>query len=64
MGRVLYASSALVCTPNAVSQGATDPLGSAPGEARLTEVARDAGFTRVRRVPVEAPFNLLLELRP
>jgi SAM-dependent methyltransferase len=64
MGRLLYASSALVCTPNAVSQGATDPLGSAPGEARLTEVARDAGFTRVRRVPVEAPFNLLLELRP
>jgi SAM-dependent methyltransferase len=64
MGRLLYASSALVCTPNAISQGATDPLGTAPGADRLTDVARRAGFTRVRRVQVEAPMNLLLELRP
>jgi ubiquinone/menaquinone biosynthesis C-methylase UbiE len=64
MGRLLYASSALVCTPNAISQGASEPLGSAPGEARLAEVAREAGFTRIRRVQVEAPMNLLLELRP
>ena len=63
MGRLLYASSALVCTPNALSQGAADPLGTAPGAARLTEVAREAGFTRISRVDVEAPFNLLLELR-
>lgn len=63
MGRLLYASSALVCTPNALSQGSVDPLGTAPGPARLAEVAREAGFTRVRRVEVEAPFNLLLELR-
>lgn len=63
MGRLLYASSALVCTPNAIAQGATDPLGTAPGEAQLTGLARDAGFTRVRRVPVDAPFNLLLEAR-
>ncbi|MPZ74694.1 MAG: methyltransferase domain-containing protein [Nitriliruptorales bacterium] len=64
LGRLLYASSALVCTPNALAQGATDPLGSAPGAARLTQVAHDAGFTRVRRVDVDAPMNLLLELRP
>jgi len=64
VGRLLYASSALVCTPNAIAQGARDPLGSAPGEARLTRLAREAGFTRVRRVPVEAPLNLLLELQP
>ncbi len=64
MGRLLYASSALVCTPNAISQGASEPLGSAPGEVRLAEVASEAGFTRTRRVPVEAPMNLLLELRP
>lgn len=64
LARLLYASSALVCTPNAISQGATDPLGTVPGEARLTRLATDAGFTHVRRVPVEAPFNLLLELRP
>lgn len=64
MGRLLYASSALVCTPNAIAQGAVDPLGSAPGATRLAQVAAHAGFTRVRRVPVEGPLNLLLELRP
>lgn len=63
MGRLLYASSALVCTPNAISQGAADPLGSAPGAARLTEVAAQGGFSRARRVEVDAPLNLLLELR-
>lgn len=64
LGRLLYAASALVCTPNAIAQGATDPLGTAPGPARLTGVARQSGLTRIRRVPVEAPLNLLLELRP
>lgn len=63
-GRLLYASSALVCTPNAIAQGATDPLGTAPGPARLVAVATEAGFGQVRQVPVEAPLNLLLELRP
>lgn len=64
LGRLLYASSALVCTPHAMSQGAGDPLGTAAGTARLTQVAHDAGFTRVHRGPVDAPMNLLLELRP
>lgn len=64
MGRLLYASSALVCTPNAIAQGAHDPLGTAPGETRLTRIAHDAGFSRVRRAPVEAPMNLIIELRP
>lgn len=63
-GRLLFASSALVCTPNAISQGATDSLGTAPGEARLVDVAVEAGFRRVRRVDATSPTNLLLELRP
>ena len=63
-GRLLYASSALVCTPNALSQGATDPLGTAPGETRLARVATEAGFRRAAPVPVASPINLLLELRP
>ena len=64
VGRLLYASSALVCTPNAIAQHATAPLGTAPGAARLRQVAEDAGFSRVLRVDVDAPLNLLLELRP
>ncbi|HET7516381.1 MAG TPA: SAM-dependent methyltransferase, partial [Actinomycetes bacterium] len=39
-------------------------IGTLAGEARLREVAEAAGFTRIRRVPVQAPLNLLLELRP
>ena len=66
-GRMFYAISALVCTPNALSQQTPhgpEPLGTLAGEARLREVAATAGFTRVRRVPVDAPLNLVLELRP
>ena len=65
-GRMFYSISTLVCTPNALSQqapGAPEPLGTQAGEARLREVALAAGFTRVRRVPVDAPLNLVLELR-
>lgn len=63
LGRLLYASSALVCTPNAVAHGATDPLGTAAGVTRLADLATTAGFGKVRQVPVEAPLNLVLELR-
>ena len=61
-GRLAYASSALVCTPNALSQEG-HALGTLVGEATLTEIAHGAGFTRVRRTPVDSPVNLLLELR-
>lgn len=63
VGRMFYAVSTLFCTPTAVSQGST-ALGTLAGPAVLTEVATAAGFRTVRPVPVEAPFNLLLELRP
>jgi SAM-dependent methyltransferase len=65
-GRMFYAVSTLICTPNAVSQltGGQEPLGTQAGEALLRETAATAGFTRVRRVPVDAPLNLVLELRP
>jgi SAM-dependent methyltransferase len=67
-GRMFYAVSTLICTPNAVSQTAgahgDAPLGTQAGEALLRDTAAAAGFTRVRRVPVEAPLNLVLELRP
>jgi trans-aconitate methyltransferase len=38
-------------------------LGALAGEARLTEVIKKGGFTRVRRA-TETPFNLVLEARP
>jgi hypothetical protein len=63
VGRFFYAASALVCTPNALAEHG-DPIGSVPGEPALRRVAAAAGFSRVRRLDVDAPLNLLLELRP
>lgn len=66
-GRMFYAVSTLICTPNAISQTTGDqgcaPLGTQAGAALLGETAAAAGFTGVRRVPVEAPLNMVLELR-
>ena len=40
-------------------------LGAMAGEARIRQVLAEAGYTRVRRVAVEAaPFNIVLEARP
>ena len=67
VGRMFYAVSTLACTPNAVSQRtatSSEPLGAQAGEQRLRALAAEAGFTRVRRSSVEAPMNLILELRP
>ncbi|HMQ36126.1 MAG TPA: methyltransferase domain-containing protein [Micropruina sp.] len=65
-GRMFYAVSALVCTPNALSQrgpGADDPLGTFAGAARLTEIAREAGFGRMRRIETPGAMSLFLDLR-
>jgi 2-polyprenyl-3-methyl-5-hydroxy-6-metoxy-1,4-benzoquinol methylase len=63
VGRMYYAASTLVCTPNSLSQEVGLALGAQAGEARLREVVTSAGFTRFRRA-TETPFNLILEARP
>jgi 2-polyprenyl-3-methyl-5-hydroxy-6-metoxy-1,4-benzoquinol methylase len=62
VGAAYYGFSTLLCTPNALSQEAATVLGTQAGQARITEVASEAGFSRVRRVG-ETPFNMVLELR-
>ncbi len=62
VGRLFYAASTFVCTPNSLSQEVGLGLGAQAGEARLGEVFRKAGFTRFRRAN-ETPFNLILEAR-
>ena len=63
VGRVFYAGSTLLCTPNSLSQEVGLALGAQAGERRLTEVLRDGGFAHGRRA-AETPFNLVLEARP
>jgi SAM-dependent methyltransferase len=62
VGRVFYAASTMICTPNARSQGPGMALGAQAGQDRLTEVLNAAGFAHVRRT-TETPFNLVLEAR-
>ena len=62
LGRMFYSASTMICTPASMSQEVALALGAQAGEARLTQVAHEAGFTRVRRA-TETPFNMVLELR-
>ena len=62
VGRVFYGASTMICTPASLSQEVGLALGAQAGEARLTEVLKQGGFTRVRRA-TETPFNLILEAR-
>jgi 2-polyprenyl-3-methyl-5-hydroxy-6-metoxy-1,4-benzoquinol methylase len=63
IGRMYYAASAMACTPNALSQQVGLALGAQAGEERLRKVAREAGFSNLRRA-AQTPVNLILELTP
>jgi SAM-dependent methyltransferase len=60
---MFYAASTMLCTANAMSQGGDPALGAQAGEKQLSEVFKQAGFSRFRRA-TETPFNLVLEARP
>ena len=63
VGRVFYGASTVICTPASLSQEVGLALGAQAGQARLTEVIKEGGFSSVRRA-TETPFNLILEARP
>jgi 2-polyprenyl-3-methyl-5-hydroxy-6-metoxy-1,4-benzoquinol methylase len=63
IGRMYYAASAMACTPNSLSQDVGLGLGAQAGEERLRKVAREAGFSNLRRA-AQTPVNLILELTP
>ena len=62
IGRVFYGASTVVCCPASLDQEVGLALGAQAGEARLTEVIKAGGFTRVRRA-TETPFNMVLEAK-
>lgn len=62
VGRLFYAASTFICTPNSLSQEVGLGLGAQAGEARLQSVFTEAGFGRFRRA-TETPFNLVLEAK-
>lgn len=62
VGRLFYAASTCICTPNSLSQEVGLGLGAQAGERRLRHVFTEAGFSGLRRA-TETPFNLVLEAR-
>jgi len=62
VGRLYYNASTMICVPTSLDQEVGEGLGAQAGEAKLTEVIRDGGFTQVRRA-TEGPFNMVLEAR-
>ena len=62
VGRVFYAASTALCTPNSLSQEVGLALGAQAGPARIEAVMRDAGFGRFRQAAA-TPFNMVLEAR-
>jgi len=63
VGRIYYAFSTNICVPASLSQEVGTALGAQAGEKRLTEVLKEAGFSKVRRA-AETPFTMILEARP
>lgn len=63
VGRLFYGASTVICVAHSMTEEPRTALGAQAGEARLTDLLQEAGFTRVRRA-AETPFNLVLEARP
>lgn len=60
VGRLYYSASTMICVPTSLAQETGMALGAQAGEARISEVIRSGGFTRVRRA-TETPLNMVLE---
>jgi 2-polyprenyl-3-methyl-5-hydroxy-6-metoxy-1,4-benzoquinol methylase len=62
VGRLYYNASTMICVPTSLDQEVAEGLGAQAGEAKLSEIIRSGGFSRVRRA-TEGPFNIVLEAR-
>jgi 2-polyprenyl-3-methyl-5-hydroxy-6-metoxy-1,4-benzoquinol methylase len=63
LGRVFYAASTSICTPNGMEEEPRAALGAQVPEARWRELFLANGFSRFRKA-TETPFNRVFEARP
>jgi ubiquinone/menaquinone biosynthesis C-methylase UbiE len=63
VGRMYYSASTMICTPGSLAQEVGLGLGAQAGEAKLSQVLKEAGFNHVRKA-ASTPFNMVLEARP
>jgi len=65
MASLMYGISVLSCMSSALSEPGGAGLGTLGlSEARAEQMARDAGFTRFRRLEIDHPVNAFYEIRP
>ena len=62
VGRLYYNASTMICVPTSLDQEVGAGLGAQAGQAKLSEMIRGGGFSRIRRA-TEGPFNMVLEAR-
>lgn len=63
VSRLYYNASTMICVPTSLAQEVGEALGAQAGEASLSALLREAGFSKVRRA-TEGPFNMVLEAVP
>jgi 2-polyprenyl-3-methyl-5-hydroxy-6-metoxy-1,4-benzoquinol methylase len=61
LGRMVYSVSTLYCMTTSLAHGGAG-IGAAMGEPKARELARQAGFSHFRRLPIEDDFAILYEL--
>jgi len=64
LGTVLYGLSLAYCLPVSLAEGGAGLGTLGLPESRLTELALEAGFSEVRRLPIDNPFNNVYEISP
>ncbi len=60
--KMIYGASAVLCTPNSLSQEVGRGMGAQAGEPGMSAVFDEAGYSHFRRV-AETPFNIVYEAR-
>lgn len=63
VGRIFYNASSMLCVPSSLAQEVGLGLGAQTSDARLNEVIREGGFTKIKK-SAETPFNRVFEARP
>jgi SAM-dependent methyltransferase len=63
LGKFGYSASTLYCMTTSLSQGGAG-IGTCMGPHKAEELAHEAGFSSIRRLPLDDPFTVVYEARP
>jgi len=64
LGAAWYSNSVLYCLTTSLAQGGVGLGACGLPEGKLRELCLAAGFSSVRRLPIDNPFNTLYEIKP